>query len=297
MSSRRGSIASGGTLGVLIPPSSVFIIYSIIAQISMTRLFLAGIIPGIILALLMCATVTLTCIIHPNAGPRSRRHTMKEIVTSLLKCLEVILLITLVLGGLFAGWFTPTEAGGVGAAGAIVITLIRKKLTWKKFMEAIKGTLENTGMVYFIMFGAFLLNYLVATAGISTALANFISGIHVGYKLVTVVMLFIYLLLGCFLDAMAMVLLTMPIFYPVIISIGGDPFWFGVIVTISMQLGCITPPVGMNAFVVAGLDSRLGLEKVFKGCIPFMFPIIIIALLLILFPELATWLPGLVYGD
>lgn len=289
-----GSIVSGGTLGVLIPPSSVFITYAIIAQVSMTKLFIAGIIPGIILALLMCIIVYVICLINPKAGPKSAKYSFKDIMKSLMQCIEVIILIGLVLGGLFAGWFTPTEAGAVGAGGALILTLIRKKLTWKNFLEAVKGTLENTGMVYLILIGAFMLNYVVAASGISQTIASFIMGLNMSYKLVTIVILVIYLILGCFIDALAMMLFTMPIFFPIITALGADPIWFGVIVTLSMQLGTITPPVGMNVFVIAGLDKSIGIEKVYKGSLPFVIAIIVIVLLLILWPQLATWLPSLI---
>ena len=288
-----GTIASGGTLGVLIPPSSVMITYAIIAQASMTKLFIAGVVPGIILAVLMCIAIYVTCLINPKAGPKSEKYSFMDIIKSLLKCLEVIILIALVLGGLFAGWFTPTEAGAIGAAGAIIITLIRKKLTWKNFIDAVKGTLENTGMVYMILIGAFLLNYMVASAGITNALANLVSGANMGYKGVTIIIILIMLVLGCFLDSLAMVLLTMPIFFPVVTALGADPLWFGIIVTLAMQLGCITPPVGMNLFVTAGLDKSLGINKVIKGAIPFIASILVIMILLLVWPELATWLPYL----
>jgi C4-dicarboxylate transporter DctM subunit len=288
-----GTIASGGTLGVLIPPSSVMITYAIIAQASMTKLFVAGVVPGIILALLMCIAVYVTCLINPNAGPKGEKSGIKAIAKAFLQCAEVIILIVLVLGGMFIGWFTPTEAGAIGAGSAILVTLIRKKLTFKNFLAAIKGTLENTGMVYLILIGAFILNYFVAAAGISNALANLISGLNLGYKAVTIIIMFIFLILGCFLDSLAMVLLTMPIFYPVATSLGADPLWFGVIVTIAMQLGCLTPPVGMNIFVVAGLDKRIRMEEVFKGVVPFIVAIFVTIALLVIWPELATWLPSL----
>lgn len=288
-----GTIASGGTLGVLIPPSSVMITYAIIAQASMTKLFVAGVIPGILLALLMCMAVYITCVINPQAGPKGEKCSIKEIAKSLLQCVEVIILIALVLGGMFAGWFTPTEAGAIGAGGAILVTLIRRKLTFKRFIEAVRGTLENTGMVYLILIGAFILNYFVAAAGISSALASLISGLNIGYKMATIVIMLIFLVLGCFLDSLAMVLLTMPIFYPVVTSLGADPLWFGVIVTIAMQLGCLTPPVGMNVFVVAGLDKTIRMEEVFKGVLPFILAIVGVIALLLIWPELATWLPSL----
>ena len=291
-----GAIASGGSLGPLIPPSAVLIIYAIVTQTSMTRLFIAGVIPGIILALLMCLAIYVYCLIVPTAGPRSQRHTFKEAAQALSRCFEIILLIALVLLGLFFGWFTPTEAGAIGSVGAIVVTLVRRKLTMERFLAAVKDTLENTGMVYLVLIGAFLLNYLAALAGISSAISNFVSSLDMGYKMVTIIIFCIYIFLGCFLDALAMILLTMPIFFPVITDLGGDPIWFGIIVVLAMNVGNITPPVGMSVFVVAGLDRSIRMETIFKGVFPFVIANLILVVVLVLFPEIVMWLPSLIKG-
>lgn len=288
-----GSIAAGGTLGVLIPPSSVMINYAIMAQISITNLFIAGIVPGLILAALMCLAIQVTCRCNKNAGPAGPKFGAREVWKAFSQCGEIIILILLVLVGMFIGWFTPTEASAVGAAGAIIISLIRRRLTWANFLEAIRGTLKNTGMIYFILIGAFLMNAFVALTGIPTALSSLIAGLNVSYRIVTIFVIIIYLVLGCFLDSLAMVLLTVPIFLPVMTSLGADPLWFGVVVVIAMQMGCITPPVGMNVYVTAGLDKSIPMASVFKGIVPFLIAMIVCVILLILFPNLATFLPSL----
>lgn len=289
-----GSIAAGGTLGIMIPPSSIMINYSIMAGLSVTKMFISGIIPGLILAVSMCVAIQIVCRIHPEAGPPAPKYSAREVWKALLDCVEIIILIALVLVGMFVGWFTPTEASAVGAAGALIITLIRRSLTWENFLQAIKGTLKNTGMIYFIMIAAFILNYFVAISTLPTKLASVITELNMGWRMVTLVIIVIYLFLGCFLDSLAMVLLTIPIFLPVMTALGADPFWFGIIVVMAQQMGCITPPVGMNVYVTAGLDKSIPMATIFKGILPFLFAMLFTVVLLILFPQLATFLPNLV---
>lgn len=289
-----GSIAAGGTLGIMIPPSSIMINYSIMASISVTKMFLAGIIPGLILAASMIVAIQIFCRVNPGAGPAAPKCSGKEIWKAFLDCGEIIVLIALVLVGMFVGWFTPTEASAVGAAGAIIITLIRRSLTWKNFLQAIKGTLKNTGMIYFIMIAAFILNYFMAISTLPTKLASLITSLNVGWRVVTLAIIVVYLFLGCFLDSLAMVLLTIPIFLPVMTALGADPFWFGVIVVMAQQMGCITPPVGMNVYVTAGLDKSIPMATIFRGVLPFLFAMLFTVIILILFPQLATFLPNLV---
>lgn len=291
-----GSVAAGGTLGILIPPSGIFIIYGIMTQQSISTLFLAGIIPGIILIGLFCAAVAITCKRNPEAGPAGPKFSGAEIWESLRRCIDVIILLVVVMGGMFAQLFTPSEAAAVGAAGAIVITLIRKKLTWENFKAAVHGTLKASGIVYMIMIGAFVLNYFMALTTIPTALANIIMGLGMGKVMVVVSIIVVYLILGCFLDALAMILLTMPVFYPLIQAMDIDPVWFGVIVTLSVGMACLTPPVGMNVYVVKGIARHVPIDEIFKGALPFLLCQIILVILLFVFPQLATFLPSLMQG-
>lgn len=288
-----GSIASGGTLGVLIPPSGILIVYGIFAQQSVSDLFTAVIIPGIMMMLAFCAAIAVTCRIRPDAGPRGEKFTLKEIWEVLKDCIEVIILIVLVLGGMFIGWFTPTEAGAIGAFGSIIITLVRKKLTWKGFISALQGTLKNTGMVFFILVGALVMNYFVAVTNLPSALANLLLRMNIGPTLTVIGMIVIYLFLGCFLDSLAMILMTLPVFFPVAMAVGADPIWFGVIIAICMELSAITPPVGMNLFVTKGLDKSIKIRDVYVGVAPFIVAEAVVVAILIAFPALTTWLPSI----
>lgn len=288
-----GSIAAGGTLGVLIPPSGILITYGIISQTSISKLLMAGLVPGLILAALFCVSIIITTKRRPESGPRGEKYSGKEVWKSFLSCGEIIVLILLVIGGMFAGWFTPTEASAVGAGGALLITLVRKKLTWKTFQKALIGTLNNTGSVYIIIIAALIMNYLLTVSGVPMALSSLISRMNVSYKVVTLVILVIYLFLGCFMDALAMILLTMPIFLPVMTALGADLVWFGIVVTIAMQMASVTPPVGMNVYVTAALDKSIPMENVFKGIVPFLICMIILGALMILFPGIVTWLPNM----
>lgn len=291
-----GSVAAGGTLGILIPPSGIFIIYGIMTQQSISRLFIAGIIPGIILIALFCGSIALVCRKNPAAGPAGPKFSGKEMLQALGKCIDVIILLVVVMGGMFASFFTPSEAAAVGCAGAIVITLARRRLTWKNFKEAIHGTLKASGIVYMIMIGAFILNYFMALTNIPTALANFIMDMGLSKTMVCVAIIIVYLILGCFLDALAMILLTMPVFFPIIQAMSIDPIWFGVIVTLSVGMACLTPPVGMNVYVVKGIAKHVPIDKIFGGAMPFLACQLILVVLMFLFPQMATWLPSLISG-
>lgn len=291
-----GSVAAGGTLGILIPPSGIFIIYGIMTQQSISKLFIAGIIPGLILVALFCTGITLTCRLNPTMGPAGPKFSGKEIWDAAKRCIDIILLLIIVMGGMFAGFFTPSEAAAVGAFGAFLITLARKKLTKKNFIEAIHGTLKASGIVYMILIGAFALNYFMALTNIPTALANAIMEMNLSATLVVVAIIIVYLILGCFLDSLAMILLTMPVFFPLILAMDIDPIWFGVIVTLSVGMGCLTPPVGMNVYVVKGIAKEVPINKIFGGVLPFMAGQVILVVLLFIFPQLATWLPSLIKG-
>jgi len=288
-----GSIAAGGTLGALIPPSGIMITYGIISQTSISKLFMAGIIPGISLALLMCISIIITCRMNPAAGPKGPVFPAKEALKAFLGCGEIVLLIVLVLGGMFYGWFTPTEAGAMGATGAIIITLLRKKLTMSSFLKAIQGTLKNVGTIFFIIVAALFMNYFMAVSTFPVFLANIITGLNADFRLVVLVIVLIYLVAGTFLDAMGMILLTIPIFVPIMHALGVDLVWFGIIIIICMEMSCITPPIGLNVFIAASLDKSVAMEETFKGIFPFLIAMLVMAGLLILFPQIALYLPSL----
>ncbi|MBQ9814533.1 MAG: TRAP transporter large permease [Lachnospiraceae bacterium] len=293
---RTGAVAAGGTLGIMIPPSGTLIIYGLMASVSISKLFVGVIIPGLILAGFMCLSVFIWCRKKPDAGPAGEKYSGKECLKAFGKCVDFFVLIIIVLGGLFAGFFTPTEASGVGVIGALIITAIRKKLTKKNFTEAIVGTVRNSGGVFLILLGAQILNYFIAMSGVPTALANLVLQANMSKIMVVALMAVIYFVLGCFLDSMAMILLTLPVFNPIIVAVGIDPLWFGVIVTICVGIACVSPPVGINSYVTKGISDGVPLSKVFRGVLPFIAAQVSALILLLIFPQLATWLPSLIGG-
>lgn len=289
-----GSIAAGGTLGVMIPPSGILIFYGIMTSQNITKLFMAGIIPGILTISVFCLIIWFTCRRHPEEGPPSPKFSGKEIWEGMLGCVDILILVILVLGGMFIGWFTPSEAGAIGAFGALVLTLLRKKLTWEGFLKAVKGALENTGMLYFILIGGQIMNYFMSVSGLPDALVKLVQEMNLSATAVIILCIIIYLFLGCFMDGLPMILLTIPVIYPMIKAVGVDPIWFGIIATFCLQMAVLTPPVGINVYVVKGLDDRIPIWTAFKGAMPFLFGQIFVVILLFIFPKLVTWLPSLV---
>ena len=289
------SVAAGGALGVLIPPSVIFVVYGIQTEQSIGKLFLAGIIPGILLMLLYILAIYLVVKKNPALGPAGRRFSWKERITGLQNGLvEVIFTFCISLGGLFAGWFTPTEAGAVGTASILFITLVRKQLDWQGLKKSLMATVKTTSMIMLIVAGAVVFGRFIAVSRLPFELATWASSLAMPPVLVLAIILLIYLVLGCVIDALAMILLTIPIFYPVVVGVlGYDPIWFGVIIVLVVALGVITPPVGMNVFIIKGVVEGLTVETIFKGVWPFVIALFVCLAILIAFPGLATFLPSL----
>jgi tripartite ATP-independent transporter DctM subunit len=290
------SIAAGGALGVLIPPSVIFIVYGNCTGISIGKLFISGIIPGILLMLLYMLAIYITVRINPSAGPPGPRFGLREKLDSLKDgILEVVLTFLISLGGLFRGWITPTEAGSVGAASILLITVLRRRLSWKNFKKTLSDTVRTTSMIMLIVAGAVIFGRFMAVSRLPFAMADWAAELALPPFAVMAVILFIYFILGCIIDALALVLLTVPIFYPVAVNVlGYDPVWFGVIVVLVVAMGVITPPVGMNVFIIKGVAPEVKLETIFKGVWPFLIAIVVCIIILTAFPALATFLPNLV---
>ncbi len=284
-------VAAGGTLDILIPPSGIFIIYGILTETSIVKLFVAGIIPGIILSLLFMAMIYIRARLNPTMAPPGPGTSFREKLVATVECVDAIVLIALVLGGLIIGWFTPTEAAAIGAFGAIVASLIRRRLSWQGFKDATKDTVQNTGMIFLCLIGAFILNGFIAVSTIPMELANLITSFGLPPPLVMGLIVLVYLILGCFIDTMSMVLLTIPVFFPLTKSLGYDPIWFGVIVVLVVEMAMVTPPVGMNVWVVSGLAKNVPMEVIFKGIVPFVLVEILFVILLIAFPQIVLFLP------
>jgi tripartite ATP-independent transporter DctM subunit len=289
------SVAAGGALGVLIPPSVIFIVYGIAAEQSVGKLFLAGIIPGFLLMFLYMLAIYVVACHRTELGPPGPKFGWGERVRALGGgLLEVIVIFALSLGGLFAGWFTPTEAGAVGVAGVILVTAVQGRLSLGILRKSLADTTRTTAMIMLLVASAVIFGRFIAISRIPFAMADWAAALDLPAFAVIALVLLIYLVLGCFIDALALILLTIPIFLPVAVTVlGYDPIWFGVIIVMVVAMGVITPPVGMNVYIVKGVAGDVPLELIFKGIWPFLLAIIACLVILISFPQLATFLPSL----
>jgi C4-dicarboxylate transporter, DctM subunit len=289
-----GSVASGGSLGMLIPPSVVFIVYGIMTEQSVGKLFIAGILPGLLIAVLFCLTIWFNCRRRPELGPAAPPSTWMERFRSLGGVAETLVLFGLVMGGMFFGYCTPTEAAAVGAGGSLLIAAARRQLTWHSLFRSLQETARTSCMVLIIVAGAKMFGHFLAVTRIPFALAEWLSGLPLPGWMIMAFIIGFYLLSGCFVDALALILLTIPIFYPVVIGLGYDPIWFGVIIVVVTQMGVISPPVGVNAYVVSGIERDVPLQTIFRGCMPFLVALIIASVILVVFPQVSLFLPSLV---
>lgn len=288
-----GTVAAGGSLGMLIPPSVVFIVYALMTEQSIGDLFLAGIIPGILIAVLFSLSIYVRCSGKNSQGPAGPKFGWKDRFRSLNGVIETVLLFLLVMGGMFTGLFTPIEAAAVGTAGSFIIALLQKELNLHKMKMIIFETVRTSGIVFFIVAGAVVFGRFLAVSRIPFAVAEMFVGLPLpGWAVMMLIILF-FLLAGCFIDALALILLTIPIFYPVILELGFDPVWFGVIVVVITQMGVITPPVGVNVYVVSGIERDIPLTEIFRGALPYLLMLVIAAVILIMVPQLCLFLPGL----
>jgi C4-dicarboxylate transporter DctM subunit len=287
-----GTIASSGGLGIIIPPSTTFIVYGILTEQSIGKLFISGVLPGILIAILFMVTVEIYCRRNPAAGPPGPPTTWSQKFGSLAGLTDTLILFALTMGGLFAGWFSPTQAGAIGGAGALIIGMARRELTWKGFVESSKDGLRISCMILLLVAGATVFGHFIAVTQIPASLAVWASSLPVPPWVIIAMLYIFWFALGCFVDAMALIVLLVPIFYPLVIDLGFDPIWFGVVITVFSMIAVVTPPVGVNAYVVKGLFKEIQLETIFKGILPYLIPFTIATALLIAFPQIATFLPG-----
>jgi len=288
-----GSIVAGGTLGILIPPSTMFIIYGMITEQSIGKLLIAGIVPGILLTLFFVITIYIVIKIKPDmAGDQlDDPVSLSEKLASLKVNIWILSLFVVVMGGIYLGFFTATEAAGIGALGAFIIALLRRKLTWAKFNEAIYGTIKTTGFIFVIVMGAFLLNYVLTVTRVPNLLADFLFAADLSPFMFFALIVIMYLILGAIMDTLAMIVVTIPILLPTLIAYDFNLIWFGVIVVLLVEVALISPPVGMNCFVLRGVVKELDLGSIFKGAAIFVIPILTLIFLLYAFPDIATFLP------
>jgi tripartite ATP-independent transporter DctM subunit len=285
-----GSVAAGGTMGILIPPSMGFILYGILCEVNIGKLFMAGIIPGVLEALFYMATIWLMCRWNASMGPPAEGTTFRAKIVSLKGTWAMFLLFFLVMGGIYQGIFTPTEAGAIGAFGAIVITFVGRKLNWSTLRGSVIETAQTTAMIVFMIVGAFMLMRFLAISQLPYALSELVAGLPFHRMWIIVFILVMYIILGCFLDIYAAIILTVPIIYPVIVTLGFDVVWFGVLMVRVMEMGLITPPMGMNVFILASVtDVPIG--TIYRGVIPFVIADVLHVALLVAIPTLSLFLP------
>jgi tripartite ATP-independent transporter DctM subunit len=287
-----GSIAAGGTLGILIPPSVIMVIYGIMTNTDIGKLFAAGILPGVLAISLYMAAIWLVTLLNPDLGPRGERKTMRERLKALEGVWGVLMLFLLVMGGIYFGFFTPTEAAGIGAFGAFVAALLRRLLTWRGLINSLIESARTTSLMFLVLIGAIIFSNFVNVAGMPRALSEWIIGLHVSPLMVVVWILIIYFLLGCVLESLSMVLLTVPVFFPIIQQVGLDPVWFGIIVVVAVEISLITPPVGLNVFVLKGVLETVPTSTIFKGVTPFIFADLVRVTILVLVPGISLLLPS-----
>ncbi|MCA0962930.1 TRAP transporter large permease [Salipiger bermudensis] len=288
-----GVVAAGGTLGILIPPSTGFVIYAILTEQSIGRLFMAGVLPGILLLTLFLLTVLLLCALKPSLGPKGPATTLSEKGRAFLGAIPILVVILLTIGGIYTGVFSPTEAAGVGAALVIVIGAVSRTLDLRSFWQAARSSVVTTASVMLILMAAHLINPFIALSHLPAEVSRMLVAFDLGAYGTLILILAIYLVLGCFLEGLAMLVLTLPIFMPVILSLGIDPIWFGVLVVLTLEMGLISPPVGINVFIVKSVARDVPLSEIFWGVIPFWFAMLVTLALLVALPQLSLWLPGM----
>jgi len=289
------SVAAGGTLGIMIPPSIMFVVYGLMTETSIGELFIAGILPGIVGTLLYMMAVGWVTWRRPAYGPKGPRQNWKERWRSILEVWGVMVLFGTVLGGLYIGLFAPTEAASVGAFGAIVLAAAMRRLNWRVMRSSFVETALTTGMIFFILVGAGIFNYFLDATGLTQALIRWIEALGLNRYWIMVLLCVFYIILGCLMDSLSMILLTLGSVFPLVKALGFDPIWFGVVLVTLAEIGTITPPVGMNLFVLSATVPNLPLQTVARGILPFVTADCLRIALLFALPALATWLPGTMY--
>jgi C4-dicarboxylate transporter, DctM subunit len=288
-----GAIASGGTLGILIPPSTIMVIYGIMTETSIGKLFAAGVLPGLLAVALLCLAVQYVCWRDPAAGPHAERATWRERLIALQEVWAVAALFIIVMGGIYGGVFTATEGAGIGAFGAFMFALARRVLTPKVLFQVLVDSARTTGMLFMILVGALVFANFVNFTSMPGDLKAFVTQYRISPITVMIAICAIYVILGTAMEELSMILLTVPVFFPLVVSLGFDPVWFGIVIVIVVQIGLISPPVGMNMFVVKSMLSGVSTATVFRGVAPFVVAIITLLAIVVAFPRLSLFLPQL----
>ncbi len=290
-----GTVAVGGTLGVLIPPSLFVVVYGIWTETSIGALFIAGIIPGIIMTAAFAATVLLTCLRHPEMGPPGPAFPLRERVASLAKLLPTLFVFVLVIGGIYLGVFDPSEAAAAGVGCVVLISLAMRRLTWAVLFEALRRTIHTSAMIFAIIFAGHMMGHFIALTNLTNVIVSGIESLDIPPLVMIALFTVMYVLLGMVLDVWAMLILTIPIVFPIVVNLGFDPIWFGIFVVVMIELALITPPVGVNIYVLAKVVPDIALIDIFRGITPFVFAALAVLALLSIFPGIVTWLPSRLY--
>ncbi|MDD4859592.1 MAG: TRAP transporter large permease [Dehalococcoidales bacterium] len=292
-----GSVAAASALGMVIPPSLPLIIYGAITEQSVGKLFIGGIIPGLAVTALFSIYIALRVVVNPDMAPKHIVNTTwKDRIVSFKKVWPIATLIILIIGGIYAGVYTPTEAAAAGAAGAIIIAAVYRKLTWRKLWDSLIASTRITSMVIFIVVGAMLFGYLLTSLGVARNLSTWIVDLGISRWLVFIMIHLVWLILGCFIEVSSIILITIPVFYPIAIALGFDPIWFGIVMMINMCAAVVTPPMGLCAFVVHSVAPEVPLSDVFKGIIPFIIIVFAAIVLFCVFPDIVMVLPNMMFA-
>ncbi|MBT7999815.1 TRAP transporter large permease [Planktomarina temperata] len=291
-----GVVAAGGTLGILIPPSTGFVIFAILTEQSIGRLFLAGVFPGLLLLAIFVITVSIICWFRPEAGPPGLRRSLSEKLTAVTGALPILLVIASTIGGIYGGLFSPVEAAGVGAAFVIIYGIVTRSLSLSAFWQAARASVVTTATVMLILIAAHMVNPFLALSHVPTYVGETLIALDIPVLGTLVLMLLVYLVLGCFLEGFAMLVLTLPIFFPVVLQMGIDPIWFGVLVVLTLEMGLISPPVGINVFIVKSVAPKVALADIFRGVLPFWLAMLVTLGILIAFPQISLLLPNTMFN-
>jgi len=291
-----GCLAAGGTLGILIPPSVGFIFYAIVTEESIGRLFIAGLIPGMLLAALFMLTIFLLSKARPETAPQGERTTFREKMVSLKGVVGMLALFVLILGGILAGIFSPVEGGAIGAIGAFAYALLRRRVNRRMIISSLEETLKITTKLLMILVGVSILGYFLAATRLPFFLAEFVTGMEVNRYIVFAAVIVLFMVLGCLLNVIPMILLVLPTIFPSIVALGFDPIWFGVVTVLTMEMGQITPPIGVNVFAIGSVARDVPMQDIFRGIVPFLICMILCVVLLVVFPQIALFLPDLLFN-
>lgn len=286
-----GAIAAGGTLGILIPPSTILVIYGLVTETSIGKLFAAGMVPGLLAVFMMCLTISFITWRDPSAGPAAERSSWAERFDAMKDVWAVAVLFVIVMGGIYGGVFTTTEGAGIGAFGAFVIALLRKSLNVSVTLDILVESARTTGMLFMILVGALVFANFVNFTTLPSDLKSLVSTHNISPVAVMIAICAIYIVLGAAMEELSMVLLTLPVFFPLVVSLGFDPVWFGIVIVLVVMIGLISPPVGMNMFVVRNMLPELSTATIFKGVMPFVYTLVVVLALLVAFPQIALFLP------